>query len=232
MNYPCHEYHIHRFDWPRRAHALILPAMRVMMTNPMNKQLVKKSKRLSWLLRHGATEVGLDMDEAGWVDVGAVLRTLHMSLADLEWVVRENDKRRLQLEGGRVRACQGHSVDNLAVTREGLEASWAVYADEAPVWHGTSVEAVPSIAREGILAVGRTHVHLAPGMTSKVGKRASVHVMLEVSPARVREAGFEVYSAPNGVVLAREIPAGCIVGLHPMTKRAHEQASILRKLFD
>jgi putative RNA 2'-phosphotransferase len=68
-------------------------------------------------------------------------------------------------------------------------------------------------------------------MSSKVGKRAAVHVMLEVSPARVREAGLQLYSAPNGVVLAREIPASSIVGLHPMTKRAHEQAAGLRARF-
>ncbi|MFO7561180.1 MAG: RNA 2'-phosphotransferase [Enhygromyxa sp.] len=202
------------------------------MCKTMNKTLIKKSKRLSWLLRHGASEVGLDMDEAGWVEVGAVLRAMNMSLGDLEWVVAGNDKRRLQLEAGRVRACQGHSLDNLAVTREGLEASWAVYADEAPVWHGTSVEAVPGIAREGIRAVARTHVHLAPSMTSKVGKRASVQVMLEVSPARVRAAGLELYGAPNGVVLAREIPASAVVGLHPISKRAHAQAAVLRGLFE
>jgi putative RNA 2'-phosphotransferase len=198
----------------------------------MDSDLVKKkSKRLSWLLRHGATEVGLDMDEAGWVDVDAVLKTLHMSRAELETVVRENDKRRLQLENGRVRACQGHSLDNIAVTREGLESSWARYADEASVWHGTSIDAVPSIAREGILAVGRTHVHLAPTTTSKVGKRSAVHVMLEVCPTRVRGAGLDLYVAPNGVILAREIPAACIIGLQPMTKRAHERAPTLRSLF-
>jgi putative RNA 2'-phosphotransferase len=195
------------------------------------EQVKKKSKKLSWLLRHGATEIGLDMDEAGWVDVDSVLRVLNMQLHDLQIVVRQNDKSRLELQGGRVRACQGHSIDNLAVTREGLERSWTVITSEASVWHGTSIEAVRSIAREGILAVGRTHVHLAPAMSSKVGKRASVHVMLEISPARVRAAGLNLYAASNGVVLAREIPAACVVGVHTMTKRAREQQAQLTALF-
>jgi putative RNA 2'-phosphotransferase len=195
------------------------------------ERVKKKSKKLSWLLRHGATEVGLDMDEAGWVDVDSVLRVLNMQRSDLETVVRENDKRRLELVNGRVRACQGHSIDNRAVTREGLERSWTVITSDASVWHGTSIEAVRSIAREGILAVGRTHVHLAPAMSSKVGKRASVHVMLEISPARVRDAGLNLYAASNGVVLAREIPAACVIGLHTMTKRAHEQRAQLTALF-
>lgn len=195
------------------------------------EQVKKKSKKLSWLLRHGATELDLDMDEAGWVDVDSVLRVLNMQLHDLETVVRQNDKSRLELVGGRVRACQGHSIDNHAVTREGLERSWTVVTSEAAVWHGTSVDAVRGIAREGILAVGRTHVHLAPAMSSKVGKRASVHVMLEISPARVRAAGLNLYAASNGVVLAREIPAACVVGLHTMTKRAREQQAQLTALF-
>jgi putative RNA 2'-phosphotransferase len=196
------------------------------------ERVKKKSKKLSWLLRHGASEVGLDMDEAGWVDVDSVLRVLNMQLSDLETVVRENDKRRLELVSGRVRACQGHSIDNHAVTREGLEQSWTVITSEASVWHGTSVDAVRGIAREGILAVGRTHVHLAPAMVSKVGKRASVHVMLEISPARVRAAGLNLYAASNGVVLAREIPAACVVAVHTMTKRANEQRSQLTALFE
>jgi putative RNA 2'-phosphotransferase len=199
----------------------------------MDRDLIKKkSKKLSWLLRHGATEVGLDMDEAGWVDVRSVLETLRMTKGELEQVVRQNDKSRLELVGGRVRACQGHSIDNHAVTREGLERSWTVVTSDDSVWHGTSIDALPGIAREGILAVGRTHVHLAPAMTSKVGKRSTVHVMLEISPARVRAAGVTLYAASNGVVLAREIPAACVVGLHAMTKRAHEAKHLLAQMFE
>ena len=196
-----------------------------------NRALVDKSKRLSWLLRHGASEVGLAMDEAGWVAVDEVLKALRMSLSDLEMVVRENDKSRLQLEGGRVRACQGHSKDNRAVTLEGLERSWARYASEASVWHGTSIDALPGIARDGVLPIARTHVHLAPTTNSKVGKRSAVHVMLEVSPAKVREAGVELYSAPNGVILARSIPETAIVGLRAMTNRARETEAQLARLF-
>ena len=219
----------------REVVAPILPGMRTTMTTNKTMdahQVTKKSKRLSWLLRHGASEVGLDMDEAGWVDVGEVLRSLRMTLDELEHVVRQNDKSRLELVGGRVRACQGHSIDNHAVTREGLERSWTLITSDDPVFHGTNIEAVKSIAREGILAVGRTHVHLAPSKVSKVGKRASVHVMLEISPARLRAAGLNLYAASNGVVLARQIPATCVVELHAMTKRAREAQSLLADMFE
>ena len=62
------------------------------------------SRRLSWLLRHGAGAVGLDMDAAGWVPVAQVLAAPRISRAELEAAVRTNDKGRLQLAGDRVRA--------------------------------------------------------------------------------------------------------------------------------
>ena len=87
-----------------------------------NKHDVRRSKRLSWLLRHGAREVGLPMDAAGWVSVPEVLRALSITRAQLEHAVATNRKRRLQLDGERVRACQGHSADGTPVTLEALEA--------------------------------------------------------------------------------------------------------------
>ena len=200
--------------------------------SPVTRGLTDKSKRLSWLLRHGASELGLAMDSAGWVEVDAVLRALDISRDELETVVRENDKRRLELAGSRVRACQGHSRDNRAVTREALERSWSVHSEEAKLWHGTSLDAVASIAAEGILPGQRTHVHLAPSLASKVGKRAAVHVGLEVCPARVRRAGVTLYRAPNGVLLARWIPASCVTGLQALSKRARRREHELAALFE
>ena len=80
------------------------------------KNDIRRSKKLSWLLRHGAREVGLPMDAAGWVSVPEVLRALSITRAQLEHAVATNRKRRLQLDGERVRACQGHSADGTPVT--------------------------------------------------------------------------------------------------------------------
>ncbi|MAC25117.1 MAG: RNA 2'-phosphotransferase [Sandaracinus sp.] len=195
-------------------------------------RLRARSKKLSWLLRHGAVEAGVAMDAAGWVAVEDALRVVGLDRDALDEVVRENDKRRLELdrEADRIRACQGHST-GLPVTREALEASWVPYAGPAPVWHGTFLEAVTSIAREGITAQARTHVHLAPGTASVVGKRANVHVLLEVCPRRMADAGEALHVAPNGVVLARRVPAGCVAGLRALTRRARAREDALRALF-
>ncbi len=189
------------------------------------------SKRLSWLLRHGARQEGLAMDAAGWADRGAVLAWLGVEEAALEAVIRENNKARFQVDGPRLRASQGHSLEGAPVTLEALEASWAPWSGAGPLWHGTSIDALPGIAREGLKPIARTHVHLAATAESKVGKRAGVHVLLAVDPGRLAAAGRGVYVSPNGVVLVRDVPPGCIAALRAMTKRARAQEAALRALF-
>ncbi|WP_438009360.1 tRNA 2'-phosphotransferase [Sorangium sp. So ce321] len=188
------------------------------------------SKKLSWLLRHGAPSLGIAMDDAGWVAVDDVLRALGLQRSRLDEVVENNTKNRLELRGDRVRASQGHSREGMPVTLAGLEASWEEVHGDAPIWHGTSVDAVRGIAREGIRPAARTHVHCTDALDSAVGKRANVDVMLEISPARLRARGIGVFRSQNGVILAREVPVGCVVGLVPMVARARREAEALRGL--
>lgn len=93
---------------------------------------VQVSKKLSWLLRHGAEKEGLQLAAGGWVNLGDALQTsalrgLRLSVAEVKAVVRENEKQRFALrhiEGGDgdgdgddddaahflIRANQGHSL--------------------------------------------------------------------------------------------------------------------------
>lgn len=189
------------------------------------------SKTLSWLLRHGAREAGVAMDAAGWAPVTEVLAYLHTSREALEEAVRNNSKRRLELVGDRVRACQGHSAADMPVTCEALEASWRPYAADGSLYHGTTVEATVAIAREGLAPQRRTHVHLAPTPDSEVGKRAATPVVLEVACDRLRAAGERIFAAANGVVLVRRVPASCIVGLTCTTRAAQRHVAELRARF-
>jgi len=194
-------------------------------------RLVKQSKRLSWMLRHGAREVGLAMDSAGWVAVAEVLRVTGLTPAELDEVVARNDKGRLQRDGDRIRACQGHSLAGTPVTLEALEASWEPFTGAGSLWHGTTVAAAESIARVGLLPGERTHVHLASSRDSPVGKRSNTPVVLEVSVEKLLATGREVFVAPNGVILARDVPASCVAGVHAATRRARDEVPRLRRLF-
>jgi putative RNA 2'-phosphotransferase len=170
------------------------------------KQVVRDSKRLSRLLRHTAGERHLAMSADGWASIADVLAVLQMDRATLDAAVERNDKQRLQVEGGRIRACQGHSLDGMAVTREALENSWErVYPDHV-LWHGTNRAALPAIRREGLRPGRRTHVHLAPSKDSRVGRRSAVDVLLGVD-----SSNLQVFRAPNGVLLTREVPPDAIV---------------------
>jgi len=186
------------------------------------RSLSDKSKKLSWILRHGANEIGLAMDTAGWARVDDVLRHARMTRVAFDEVVRSNNKSRLEVQGDRVRAVQGHSLDGTPVTLEGLESSWRAFEGKGPVFHGTNFDALAGIDREGILNVSRTHVHLAEAVDSRVGKRATVDVLLEVDCARMREEGVGLFVSPNGVVLCRHVPRRAIVAMVPMTRRARE----------
>ncbi len=197
----------------------------------MHPRLKERSRTLSWLLRHGAREAGVDMDPAGWVAIDEVLRVVRLTRDDLAEVVRTNDKRRLQISDGRVRACQGHSTENMPVTLDALEASWVEHVGHEPLWHGTAMRALPGIAERGLLPVRRTHVHLAAALDSRVGKRAAVDVMLKVDPDLVRAVGQRIFDAPNGVVLVRHVPPEAVVDLTPMTRRSRAREPELRRAF-
>jgi putative RNA 2'-phosphotransferase len=197
---------------------------------PDSQALVARSKKLSWLLRHGARESGLAMDEAGFAPVADVLRLTGLSRAQLEAVVADNSKSRFELRGERVRAVQGHSPEGTPVTLEGLERSWEVVLGDAPLYHGTSVSAARSILdSEGVHAAARSHVHLAPAVDATVGKRAGVDVLLVVSPVRLRAAGLSVFRAPNGVLLARAVPRDAVTDLLAATAAGERALGELRR---
>src|SRR3954470_17608004 len=115
------------------------------------------SRKLSYVLRHNAGSLGLSLDEAGWVDVHALLAALAadgtpVSRTELEELVAGSDKQRFALDrsGDRIRAQQGHSVP----VELGLSAQ-----TPAPVlYHGTVARFLPSILRQGLTRQGRHHV--------------------------------------------------------------------------
>jgi putative RNA 2'-phosphotransferase len=197
---------------------------------PDSQAVVAKSKKLSWLLRHGARESGLSMDEAGFASVVDVLRLTGLSRAQLEAVVSQNSKARFELKGERVRAVQGHSPKGAPVSLEALERSWEEVLGDAPLYHGTSVGAARAILdSEGVHAASRSHVHLAAAVDATVGKRAGVDVLLVVAPARLREAGLSVFRAPNGVLLARAVPRDAVTDVLAATASGERVLGELRR---
>jgi putative RNA 2'-phosphotransferase len=169
--------------------------------------VVRVGKRLSYVLRHRPDSVGLALDEAGWVDVGALLTALagaglRLSRADLEHVVAADDKRRFAFDrtGRRIRASQGHSVP--------VALGYAPAVPPAELFHGTVERFLLPILAEG-LRPGRRHaVHLSPdaGTAREVGARRGRPVVLRVDAGAMAADGFAFSRSANGVWLVDAVP--------------------------
>ena len=165
------------------------------------------SKYLSLVLRHDPSAAGITLDDEGWVDVddliaGAAQHGVSFTVAELEEVVRTNDKQRFALSAGskRIRANQGHSVNiDLGLTPE---------TPPAFLYHGTVERFLSSIMTSGLEKRARQHVHLSPDVTTanKVGSRRGQPVILKIAAGNMHAAGFQFFRSANGVWLTDQVP--------------------------
>jgi putative RNA 2'-phosphotransferase len=169
------------------------------------------------------------MTSDGWASVADVCALLDIDRTTLLRAVEHNDKSRLQLDGDRIRAGQGHSRAGMPVTLDALEQSWHKVEPDHLLWHGTSVAAVEGIARTGLEPGRRTHVHLAPEADSHVGRRSAVDLLLGIDPAKLKQGKVEVFQAPNGVLLARHVPASCISRVESASRAGAEALESVRR---
>jgi len=170
------------------------------------KRLVATSKMLSKTLRHDPARVGLTLDAQGWVGVDELLaafaaRGRHITRAELAEVVEGNDKRRFTIDGDRIRANQGHSI----------EVDLALDPAEPPalLFHGTATRNLDAILAEGLVRGRRHHVHLSADTDTavRVGTRHGVPVVLTVLAGMMAAEGHEFFLSANGVWLAEHVPA-------------------------
>ncbi len=171
--------------------------------------VVRISKRLSFVLRHRPDSIGIALDDAGWVDVEVLLTALGahgptVTREQLEHVVAANDKRRFSFDesGTRIRASQGHSV--------AVDLGYAAQTPPPVLFHGTTEAALAAILAEG-LRPGRRHaVHLSPDAATarRVGSRRGRPVVLRVDAAAMTSDGAEFTRSANGVWLVAAVPPG------------------------
>ncbi|MES4792422.1 MAG: RNA 2'-phosphotransferase [Chloroflexota bacterium] len=178
----------------------------------MSSRAIKVSKFLSLVLRHKPEEVGLELDEAGWTRVDALLAALDahgfpVSREELEQVVADNDKRRFSMsaDGQMIRANQGHSVE--------VELGYEPQTPPAVLHHGTVERFLPSIKEQGLIKGARHHVHLSPDRATamKVGERRGKPVIIEVDATRMHADGLTFYRSENGVWLTEQVPVKYLV---------------------
>src|SRR3954470_13923006 len=169
--------------------------------------VVRLSRRLSYVLRHAPGSVGLTLDPAGWVDVADLLAPLGATRAQLDDVVARNDKQRFALDptGTRIRASQGHSVP--------VDLGYATTRPPDVLFHGTVGRFLPAILAEGLRPGNRHAVHLSPDAETarRVGARRGEPVVLRVDAAGLAADGARFSRSANGVWLVDAVPPRYLV---------------------
>ncbi|NKE57868.1 RNA 2'-phosphotransferase [Lentzea sp. PSKA42] len=165
------------------------------------ERMIRLSKRMSKALRHQPGRVGLALDPAGWVPVADLLNALGISETDLHEVVGRNDKKRFTIDGDRIRANQGHSVE--------VELGLPTAVPPDALFHGTVAQFLDDIMRDGLRPMSRHDVHLSPDRETarRVGARRGRPLILTVDAKAMHEDGHEFRLSANGVWLTQHVPA-------------------------
>ncbi|XP_054890163.1 tRNA 2'-phosphotransferase 1 isoform X2 [Poeciliopsis prolifica] len=173
---------------------------------------VRLSKSMSYVLRHGATQMGFQMATDGFLFVEDILAhpQFHSyTLEDIERVASTNDKQRFKLrshpEDGRlqIRANQGHSLQVMDLELKPVLAGSLDCPAEAV--HGSYLRSWPSIQQQGLSRMNRTHIHLSTGLPGEdgiiSGMRKNCDLAVFIDVPRALADGIEFFWSENGVLL-------------------------------
>lgn len=171
-----------------------------------DRQLNKKGRFLTRVLRHDPGRIGLELDSQGWANVETLLSKLELTRVQLERIVENDNKSRFAFneQGTLIRASQGHSVP--------IELGLSPSRPPDVLYHGTSANSLDSIMRTGLNSGRRNHVHLSVDMETArtVGRRhGGATVILKVDAKGIYEGGGQerFFRSENGVWLIEKLEA-------------------------
>lgn len=169
------------------------------------RRTVKVSKYLSKHLRHQPERIGLTLDEAGWVEIDTLIAAcaahgFRFDREELDHVVVTNDKRRFAIDGTRIRASQGHSIE--------VDLGLPPATPPPYLFHGTVVRNLDAIRAEGLRPMDRHAVHLSADRetATRVGARRGRPVVLSVDAGGMHKDGQVFRVSENGVWLTDAVP--------------------------
>ncbi|MEO6304845.1 MAG: RNA 2'-phosphotransferase [Bacteroidia bacterium] len=183
----------------------------------MNSFLENKSRFLSLVLRHQPEKANLVLDKEGYAPVNKICSELKITISELNEIVETNDKKRFAYNENKtlLRASQGHSIKNVALTLEKVE-------NPPQLFHGTKEEFLESIVKNGIIKGSRNHVHLSDNEKTAqtvADRRKGKSVILKIDVAFMRAEGIKFYKSENGVYLTDFIDPKYIINDNPLFKK-------------
>lgn len=170
-----------------------------------NKTLTRKSKELSYLLRHDST---YQFKENGYRTVLNLVKYHGFTEEMLNEIVNTDEKGRYEFNNDctLIRARQGHSVEVDVQLEEKIPPFW--------LYHGTSIKTLDVILKDGIKSMSRQYVHLSFDVETamNVGKRHGIPVVLVIDTKKMSEDGIKFYVSNNNVPLVSYVDPKYIIG--------------------
>jgi putative RNA 2'-phosphotransferase len=172
------------------------------------RELVKVSKGLAFVLRHRAQDFGLLLDPEGFAPIGEVIVALGKAGIDAnEMTVREAattvepTKNRYSIVEDAIRANYGHSLDR--------EIAHPAVVPPDLLLHGTHEAALEAILRTGLLPMQRQYVHLTDdeSLARQVGARRGSPRLLSVDASAANAHGVVFLQANAHFWLTKHVPA-------------------------
>jgi len=175
------------------------------MENKIN-DLVKKSRKLAYILRH---DYRSPLEIGGWLRLDYLI-SIGFSIDEIKEIINTDDKHRFEFSksGNMVRALYGHSVN--------VELN--LFPAEPPLflWHGSVSSALASISEEGIVHRSRQYVHLTPDweVATDVGTHHGEPASVLVVAAKMHADGYKFYRVTDDVWLTKHVPSKYIIIQH------------------
>ncbi len=163
------------------------------------------SRFLSFLLRHRPQDYPLGFDESGFVPLGELVQKVQDRFrgaeeSDVLSVIEDSDKKRFELQGGRVRATYGHSFP--------VNLEHKKVPPPLLLYHGIARDLARTLLHEGLKPRGRQYVHLSLSIEDAlaVGKKQDPLPAVLVVQARVADAeGIHFYQS-GPLFLTQKVP--------------------------
>jgi putative RNA 2'-phosphotransferase len=173
----------------------------------MAERYIRKSRFLSWVLRHAPEGIGLELDSEGWAGISDLIRCaanhgVVLTEAILHEIVATDQKGRYVLSDDerRIRASYGHSLD--------VDLGLPPKKPPSRLYHGTATRFLDSVMSRGLKPGRRRFVHLSssPSTAVAVGRRHGKPITLEIDAEAMHQAGFLFYEGGRETWLVAEVP--------------------------
>ena len=159
-------------------------------------------KTITWLLRHGAIEEKVPINEEGFININNLInwlkkKNISLQLEDINKIVAADKKSRYLVKDNMIRANQGHSM-KLKIQMDKFEQK------NSQLVHATYYNNMESIEKSGLKSMSRNDVHLI-NIDSKNNKFKMIRQDTDLY-VFVNGNGLDLKESTNGVILTSFVP--------------------------